>query len=168
MPDQNAHGGYEGASLREVTVFGGVFNRGGVATADMAWLQALLDAEAGLARALERAGLAATGAGEAVTKAAVAADFSATEVAEVAQATELTGNPVPGLARVLARRVPPFAAPAVHKGASSQDIMDTAAMLLARQAIDVTRPDLASASAAAARLAAGHRGTLMIGRTLLQ
>jgi 3-carboxy-cis,cis-muconate cycloisomerase len=134
----------------------------------MAWLQALLDAEAGLARALERAGLAATGAGEAVTKAAVATDFSVAEVAEVAQATELTGNPVPGLARVLARRVPPFAAPAVHKGATSQDIMDTAAMLLARQAIDATRRDLASASASAARLAAEHRGTLMIGRTLLQ
>jgi 3-carboxy-cis,cis-muconate cycloisomerase len=69
---------------------------------------------------------------------------------------------------VLARRVPPFAAPAVHKGATSQDIMDTAAMLLARQAIDATRRDLASASASAARLAAEQRGTLMIGRTLLQ
>src|SRR5579862_435741 len=156
MPDQNPG------------VFGGVFNRGGVATGDMAWLQALLDTEAALARALERAGLAPTGSGEAVTKAAVAADFSATEVAEVAQASDLTGNPVPGLARVLTRRVPPFAAPAVHRGATSQDIMDTAAMLLARQAIDVTRRDLTRAASSAARLAAGHRGTLMIGRTLLQ
>ena len=33
------------------TLFGGVFGRGAVATGDMAWLQALLDAEAGLARA---------------------------------------------------------------------------------------------------------------------
>jgi 3-carboxy-cis,cis-muconate cycloisomerase len=156
MPDQNAG------------LFGGVFNRGGVATGDMAWLQALLDTEAALARALERAGLAPTGSGEAVTKVAVAADFSATEVAEVTQASELTGNPVPGLARVLTRRVPPFAASAVHRGATSQDIMDTAAMLLARQAIDVTRRDLTRAAASAARLAAGHRGTLMIGRTLLQ
>jgi 3-carboxy-cis,cis-muconate cycloisomerase len=168
MPDQNPRGGYGGSPPRETTVFGAVFNRGGVATGDMAWLQALLDTEAGLARALERAGLAPTGSGEAVTKAAVAADLSATEVAEVAQACELTGNPVPGLARVLARRVPPFAASAVHKGATSQDIMDTAAMLLARQAIDATRRDLTRAAASAARLAAGHRGTLMIGRTLLQ
>jgi 3-carboxy-cis,cis-muconate cycloisomerase len=134
----------------------------------MAWLQALLDAEAGLARAVERAGLAPEGAGEAVTKAALATDLSAVEVAEVAQSTELTGNPVPGLARVLTRRVPGFAAKAVHRGATSQDIMDTAAMLLARRAIDVTRRDLLSAGGSAARLAYAHRGTLMIGRTLLQ
>jgi 3-carboxy-cis,cis-muconate cycloisomerase len=134
----------------------------------MGWLQALLDAEAGLARAVERAGLAQPGAGEAVSSAAVAADLSAAEVAEVARASELTGNPVPGLARVLARRVPAFAAPAVHQGATSQDIMDTAAMLLARRAMDATRRDVAIAADAAARLAAANRDTLMIGRTLLQ
>ena len=39
-------------------LFGGVFGRGGVEVGDTAWLQAMLDAEAGLARALERAGLA--------------------------------------------------------------------------------------------------------------
>jgi 3-carboxy-cis,cis-muconate cycloisomerase len=159
MPDQNA-----GAS----TLFGGVFNRGGAATGDAAWLQALLDAEAGLARAAERAGRVPSGAGAAVTTAAVAADFSAAEVAEVARSAELTGNPVPGLARVLARRVPPFAVAAVHHGATSQDIMDTAAMLLARQSADAVLADLSATAAAAARLAVTHRGTVMIGRTLLQ
>ena len=160
MPDQNARPGG--------TLFGGVFNRGAVATGDMAWLQALLDAEAGLARAVERAGLAPEGSGEAVTNASAGADFSAAEMAEIARSTELTGNPVPGLARVLTRRVPGFAAKAVHRGATSQDIMDTAMMLLARRAIDVTRRDVASASASAVRLAQAHRSTLMIGRTLLQ
>jgi 3-carboxy-cis,cis-muconate cycloisomerase len=149
-------------------VFSGVFSRGDVDTGDAGWLQALLDAEAGLARALERAGLAAPGAGAAVTRAAVAADFSDDEVAQVARASELTGNPVPGIARVLTRRVPDFAAPAVHRGATSQDIMDTAAMLLARRAIEATRRDVLAAAQAAARLADEHRGTLMIGRTLLQ
>src|SRR5438105_1716660 len=43
-------------------LFGGVFARGGVEAGDTAWLQAMLDAEAGLARALERAGLAPAGA----------------------------------------------------------------------------------------------------------
>jgi len=154
--------------LPEVTLLGGVFSRGDVAAGDAAWLQALLDAEAGLARALERAGLAPAGAGAAVTRAAVAADLPAGDVAEVARASGLTGNPVPGLARVLARRVPDFAAPAVHRGATSQDIMDTAAMLLARRAAEVIRRDLMTAARAAARLAAAQRGTLMIGRTLLQ
>ena len=81
----------------------------------------------------------------------------------------LTGNPVPGLARVLTRRVTdPAARAAVHQGATSQDIMDTAAMLLARDALDAAVTDLTAAAGAAARLADAHRGTLMIGRTLLQ
>jgi 3-carboxy-cis,cis-muconate cycloisomerase len=159
MPDQNA-----GASR----LFGGVFNRGGAGAGDAAWLQALLDVEAALARAVERAGRVPSGSGEAVTKAAAARDFSPAEAAEVARSAELTGNPVPGLARVLTRRVPASAAPAVHQGATSQDIMDTAAMLLARQAADAVLADVSAAADAAARLAAAHRGTLMIGRTLLQ
>jgi len=168
MPEQDAGPGASRGLPPRVTLLGGVFSRGDVDTGDVAWLQAMLDAEAGLARALERAGLAPAGAGAAVTRSAVAADLSAGEVADVARSAELTGNPVPGLARVLARRVPGFAAPAVHRGATSQDIMDTAAMLLARRAAEVIRPDLMTAARAAARLAQAHRGTLMIGRTLLQ
>jgi 3-carboxy-cis,cis-muconate cycloisomerase len=76
---------------------------------------------------------------------------------------------VPGLARALTRLVPdPAAKTAVHKGATSQDIMDTAAMLLARDAIDAAADSLSGAAAATARLADAHRGSLMIGRTLLQ
>ena len=146
-------------------LFGGVFDRGGAATDDTAWLQAMLDAEAGLARALERAGLAAAGSGQAVTAAAQAGNFSIGELGELAA---LTGNPVPALARALARRVPQAAAGAVHRGATSQDIMDTAAMLLSRRVIEVVLADLAQASAAAAGLADTYRSTMMIGRTLLQ
>jgi 3-carboxy-cis,cis-muconate cycloisomerase len=157
MPDQkqpNARG-----------LFGGVFARGGVEAGDTAWLQAMLDVEAGLARALERAGMAPAGSGEAVTAAARAANFEVDELGELAG---LTGNPVPGLARELARQVPQSAVSAVHRGATSQDIVDTAAMLLARRAIDVILADLARAAGAAAGLAAEHRATIMIGRTLLQ
>ena len=146
-------------------LFGGVFARGGVEAGDMAWLQAMLDAEAGLARALERAGLAPAGSGEAVTASAKADNFDPNELGELAA---LTGNPVPGLARALARRVPQTAVSAVHRGATSQDILDTAAMLLAKRAIDVMLADLAQAAEAAAGLAEAHRASIMIGRTLLQ
>jgi 3-carboxy-cis,cis-muconate cycloisomerase len=146
-------------------LFGGVFARGGVEAGDVAWLQAMLEAEAGLARALERAGLAPAGAGEAVTAAARAGNFDPNELGGLAA---LTGNPVPGLARALARQVPQTAVSAVHRGATSQDIVDTAAMLLAKRAIDVIAADLARAAAAAAGLAAAHRDSIMIGRTLLQ
>ena len=146
-------------------LFGGVFDRGGADTSDIAWLQAMLDAEAGLARALERAGLAPAGSGVAVTEVAQARNFDVGELGELAA---LTGNPVPGLARTLARRVPQAAAGAVHRGATSQDIVDTAAMLLAKRAIGVMLADLAATAAAAAALADAHRSTIMIGRTLLQ
>jgi 3-carboxy-cis,cis-muconate cycloisomerase len=177
MPDQN------GGSATAVTItgdparsgfFDGLFARGPVAGGgavadDAAWLRSMLAAEAALARALERAGLAPAGAGAAVTLAADASDFGPAEVAELGRATVLTGNPVPGLARVLTRRVTdPAARAVVHQGATSQDIMDTAAMLLARDALGAAVSDLTAAAGAAARLADANRGTLMIGRTLLQ
>src|SRR6266478_204431 len=127
-------------------LFGGVFARGGVEAGDTAWLQAMLDAEAGLARALERAGLAPAGAGEAVTAAARTNNFNPNELGRLAA---LTGNPVPGLARALARQVPQTAVSAVHRGATSQDIMDTAAMLLAKRAIAIVLADLAHTADAA-------------------
>lgn len=146
-------------------LFGGVFSRGDVAAGDLAWLRAMLDTEAALARAVERAGLAPEGAGAAVTEAAVPENFDLAELGELAG---LTGNPVPALSRALARQVPRPAASAVHRGATSQDIVDTAAMLMAGRALDVIGADLAAAADATARLVAGHRSTIMIGRTLLQ
>jgi 3-carboxy-cis,cis-muconate cycloisomerase len=146
-------------------LFSALFGRGGVAAGDAAWLQAMLDAEAALARALEGAGLVPAGAGAAVTEHAQASRFDA---AEIGRQAALTGNPVPALVRVLTERVPEFARGAVHQGATSQDILDSAAMLLARRAAAVIDADLAAAAAAAARLAAGHSGTMMAGRTLLQ
>ncbi len=150
-------------------LFDGVFARGGAVADDAAWLRAMLAAEAGLARALERAGAAPAGAGAAVTAAARTENFTPEDLAQLARAATLTGNPVPGLARVLAGKVAsPAGRSAVHHGATSQDIMDTAAMLLARDALSATEADLRAAAAAAARLAEAHRGTLMIGRSLLQ
>lgn len=148
-------------------LFGEVFARGGAVTDDGAWLRAMLAVEAGLARALERAGLAPAGAGAAVTAVAQAPDGF--DIAELSLSSALTGNPVPGLARALARMVgSPDVRAVVHRGATSQDIMDTAAMLLARDAIDRVGSDLAVAADAVAGLADAHRSTLMIGRTLLQ
>ena len=146
-------------------MFGGVFRRGRVETGDQAWLRSMLAVEAALARAVERAGLVPAGAGAAVTKAAVADNF---DVAELGELAALTGNPVPALSRALARRVPRTAAAAVHRGATSQDIIDTAAMLMARDALDQIIADVAAAARPAAALAGQYRATIMIGRTLLQ
>ncbi len=147
------------------SLFGALFRHGAADVGDRAWLQAMLDAEAALARALERAGLADPGTGAQVTAVARADQF---DVAELGRQAARTGNPVPGLVQDLTARLPDKAASAVHRGATSQDILDTAAMLVARQAVDGVLADLAAAAAAAAELAEAQAATVMIGRTLLQ
>ena len=151
--------------MAERGLFSGVFARGGADTGDRAWLTAMLATEAALARALERAGLAPAGAGAAVTE---AADAGPIDAAGLGREAARTRNPVPALVRALAASVPAAAAAAVHKGATSQDIIDTAAMLLARSALAAAAGQMSAAADATAALAAGHRDTVMIGRTLLQ
>jgi 3-carboxy-cis,cis-muconate cycloisomerase len=146
-------------------LFGELFGRGGAGPTDLDWLQAMLDAEAALARAVERAGLAPAGAGAAVAEAARAERF---DVGEIGRAAVLIGNPVSALVRELSAAVPPAAREAVHRGATSQDIIDTAMMLLARRGIDAIDADLAAAADHAAGLARVHASTVMAGRTLLQ
>jgi 3-carboxy-cis,cis-muconate cycloisomerase len=118
-------------------LFDGVFARGAAATGGHAWLRAMLDTEAALARALERAGLAPAGAGAAVTAAASAAAAATGpfDLGVLGRQSALHANPVPGLVSALRKAVPPEAANTVHQGATSQDIIDTAAMLLARDAL---------------------------------
>jgi len=94
-----------------------MFARGDADTGDRAWLQAMLDTEAALARALERAGLAPAGSGAAVTAVARADFFDNGALSEAATST---GNPVPALVRALTGLLPESAAGAagaVHRGA---------------------------------------------------
>jgi 3-carboxy-cis,cis-muconate cycloisomerase len=149
-------------------LFDGTFARGGAAGAvsDDAWFRALLAAEAALARAAAQVGLVPTTAADAVSAACAAPGRLdlATVIARAADA----GNPVPPLVRALQDAVGERDAVAVHVGATSQDILDTALVLLARNAIAAIDGDLLTASAAAARLAAAHRDDVVMGRTLMQ
>jgi 3-carboxy-cis,cis-muconate cycloisomerase len=152
----------------ESALFGALFARGHVDLSDAVWLQAMLDTEAALARAAERAGLVPVGSGAAVTGIARAELFDNGTLGAAATAT---GNPVPALVRELIRRLPKSAAgaaAAVHTGATSQDIIDTAAMLVAARALDVILADLSAAADSCGAHAAGHADTVMAGRTLLQ
>jgi 3-carboxy-cis,cis-muconate cycloisomerase len=155
------------SSPSEGALFAGVFARGAVAAAvsDGAWLQAMLDAEAALAHALASAGVIGAEEADAIAAACVADLYDAEEIGAAAAGI---GNPVGPLVKALTAAVESPAAGHVHRGATSQDILDTAAMLVARRALEPLLEDLAGAEAAAARLAAEHRDTPMAGRTLLQ
>jgi 3-carboxy-cis,cis-muconate cycloisomerase len=148
-------------------VFDAIAARGDAAAAvsDEAWLQAMLDAEAALARALARAGLIEDADAEAIAGACRAERFDPRDLGAAAVAA---GNPVVPLVEALTAAVEGPAAGHVHRGATSQDILDTAAMLVAARALGPLLDDLAEAGAAAADLARAHRDTPMAGRTLLQ
>ncbi|MFE5211465.1 3-carboxy-cis,cis-muconate cycloisomerase [Streptomyces sp. NPDC056600] len=135
------------------------------ATGDTAILAALLDAEAALTRAQASLGLAPAEAAAAVTDAAVPDRFDLLSLARRAAAG---GNPVIPLAADLTAAVGPAHGPYVHRGATSQDIMDTATMLVAARTLDLVLADLDRTEGALARLAAAHRDTPMPGRTLTQ
>ncbi|MFB7914371.1 3-carboxy-cis,cis-muconate cycloisomerase [Streptomyces sp. NPDC056061] len=135
------------------------------ATGDGALLQAMLDAEAALTRAQVTCGLAPAAAGRAVT---AAADASRFDVRDLALRARAVGNPVVPLVVDLIAAVAPDARPYVHRGADSQDILDTAAMLVAVRTLAPVLDDLTRAADAVARLAVAHRNTPVAGRTLTQ
>ncbi|MET9575154.1 3-carboxy-cis,cis-muconate cycloisomerase [Streptomyces sp. DT199] len=135
------------------------------ATSDDAFLRALLDAEAALTRAQATAGLAPAEAATAVTGAADAGVF---DVRSLAERARTGGNPVIPLVADLTKAVGDIHGPYVHRGATSQDIMDTAMMLVAARTLDPVLADLGRTERALSRLAAEHRDTAMPGRTLTQ
>ncbi|MGA4838583.1 3-carboxy-cis,cis-muconate cycloisomerase [Streptomyces sp. G45] len=135
------------------------------ATGDPAFLRALLDAEAALTRAQAAVGMAPPEAAAAVTSVAAAHPF---DVRDLALRARDGGNPVIPLVADLTAAVPGHAAQYVHRGATSQDILDTAMMLVAARTLDLILADLGHADRAWARLAAAHRDTPMPGRTLTQ
>ncbi|MFG3345909.1 3-carboxy-cis,cis-muconate cycloisomerase [Streptomyces sp. NPDC048018] len=134
------------------------------ATGDTAFLQALLDAEAGLTRAQAATGAAPAEAARAVTEAARAGRL---DVRSVALRARGGGNPVIPLVADLTEAVGEWGA-YVHRGATSQDILDTAAMLVAARTLGLVLDALARSEQALAALAAAHRDTVMPGRTLTQ
>jgi 3-carboxy-cis,cis-muconate cycloisomerase len=134
-------------------------------TGDSAWLQALLDAEAGLARAEAEAGIVPVEAAELIAGACHAAGFDA---AAIGRAGRGGGNPVIPLVEALTAAVPVSARTWVHWGATSQDILDTAAMLVAERCLVVVDRELSALATGCATLADRHRHTLMAGRTLMQ
>jgi 3-carboxy-cis,cis-muconate cycloisomerase len=142
-------------------LFGAIYGRGEVAAcvSDGAWLQAMLDVEAALARAC-----APGDVGERIAALCRAERF---DIDAIARATADSATPVVPLVDAL-REAAGDLAEHVHVGATSQDILDTAAMLVAQRALGPLLADAFRASGAAASLADAHRATPVIGRTLLQ
>jgi 3-carboxy-cis,cis-muconate cycloisomerase len=132
---------------------------------DAAFVRAMLAAESALALASSDAGVIPAEAAAAI--AGTCSDLDV-DIDALGLASMSAGNPVVPLVRLISDATSPDAGPWVHHGATSQDIVDTALMLLSRAAAERIVERLAVAADACAMLADTHRDTLMVARTLGQ
>ena len=135
---------------------------------DASVLRAMLDFEAALARAEARCGVIPARAAAAITEGARAGDF---DCAELALQSLRAGTPAIPLVRLLTEKVrakDPEAADYVHWGATSQDVVDTALVLLLDQCRGVLAADHERIQRGLRRLSEDHASTVMLARTLLQ
>jgi 3-carboxy-cis,cis-muconate cycloisomerase len=103
-----------------------------------------------------------------------AADASRYDAADIARRGQGGGNPVIPLLADLRGQVKALdtegtgALRAVHTSLTSQDVLDTALMMLARNTVGALLADVKGTTAALARLAEQHAETLCVGRSLTQ
>lgn len=137
-------------------------------TGDGAVIAAILDVEAAWASVLEEAGLAPAGSAAVVTEAAESWAYDAASIAERAQGG---ANPViPLLAdlRARVRQLDAGALAAVHTSLTSQDVLDSALMLLAHRVVSALLAEVKGTTTALAALAEQHADMLCVGRSLTQ
>src|ERR1051325_6293386 len=113
------------------TLFGDMFGTAAMRTAfgEMAFLVRCAEVEAARAPAQARLGIVPADAAEAITKAAaaVAADPASLDLDRLRRETETVGYPILPLVRQLAEKAGEGGR-FLHWGATTQDIMDTAAV----------------------------------------
>ena len=131
-------------------------------------LRALLEFEVALAKVEARLGIIPDSAAKSI---AAAASPEAFDTIELSRKSLRAGTPSIPLVKALTeivRSQDELATAFVHYGATSQDVSDTALMLLLKQAQPLIEDDLARCEKALRELSEQHRNTVMAGRTLLQ
>ena len=122
----------------------------------------MAEVEAALARAEAKAGVIPKWAAEEIGAAVRAGKIN---LQQIAKGTARDGFPVIALVQALREAAGPKAAAYVHWGATTQDIIDTAAVLQCRLAIAAFKGRLSEIGASLAGLADRHRSTVLAGRT---
>ena len=142
----------------------GLHRADGVAD-DGALVAAMLRVEVAWVRALAEVGALDQDDADAIAR---TADEWQVDVAALAAAAEDAGNPVVPLVAQLRLAAGERLGGHVHRGLTSQDVLDTALVLLSRDALARTSGDLLALAHGLAALADAHRTTVMAGRTLTQ
>lgn len=135
---------------------------------DNSVLQAMLAFETALARAEAKVGIIPKGAADAIEAAAKEGGFDASELARRGLRAGTIAIP---FVKALTEKVnskDSNSSGFVHWGATSQDVTDTALVLLLKRAHSLIFADLARLEAALSQMSERHKDTVMLGRTLLQ
>jgi len=137
--------------------------RAGELMSEAALLDAMVQVENAWLDALVVSGLAPALSDSDLTRLVTADD-----VDEIAGAAEAAGNPVPALVAMLRARTGIDSATWLHRGLTSQDVLDTALMLTLRDVLDRLLDEIRSQTIALSIVAERHVTTPMVGRTLTQ
>jgi 3-carboxy-cis,cis-muconate cycloisomerase len=135
---------------------------------DQSVLQAMLDFEVALARAEASIGVIPKSAAGGIVAAGKADSFDVAALVRDTLRSATLGVP---LAKALTERVRsknPEAVGFVHWGATSQDVADTALIVLLKRVQPMLSADLARLETALRNLSEQHKNTVMLGRTLMQ
>ncbi|MEZ0366168.1 lyase family protein [Mycobacterium sp. pUA109] len=138
--------------------------RAGALMTDDALLAAMLAVESAWLTALADAGVAPA----ACAGADLAGLVGLRDTEALAAAAEDGGNPVIGVVAVLRERAGSPISEWLHRGLTSQDVLDTALMLATRSVVDLVATQLVQQISVLSTLTATHRGTPMLARTLTQ
>jgi 3-carboxy-cis,cis-muconate cycloisomerase len=128
---------------------------------DEAFVGALVEVEAALARAQARVGVIPAATAEQISR-VKAADI---DIAVLTKETIRSGFPIIALVQQIRRQAGEEAGSYVHWGATTQDIMDSAAVLQMRAAIELFKPAILNIIRRLSEVAQRHRTTVMAGRT---
>ena len=128
---------------------------------DLARLRAMLAAEAALARAEAEAGLVP----HALATALDAITPTSLDAEAIGRQAAIAGVPTIPFVKQVGAKLPPELECALHKGATTQDILDTALVLQVRDALALLAVDLQAVLAGLAAMAKKHRETPCVGRT---
>ena len=135
---------------------------------DASVLAAMLEFEGALARAEAAAGVIPASDAAVIFDAARRGGFDSSAIASDARAGATPAIPLVKALRIRVRQTDPAAAAHVHAGATSQDVTDTALILLLRRAHGIVAADHQRLEQALRALSARHAGSIMLARTLLQ
>jgi 3-carboxy-cis,cis-muconate cycloisomerase len=128
---------------------------------DEAFVTALVEVEAALARAHARVGVIPAAAADQISR-VKAANI---DITALTKGTIRSGFPIIALVQQIRRQAGEEAEPYVHWGATTQDIMDIASVLQMRAAIELFKPAILNIIRRLSELAQRHRTTVMAGRT---